>query len=243
MAAVMGSVPPGAERFATTHWSNIRAAAGDDSTAALQALGDLCRIYWYPLYAFARRGGSQPHDAQDLVQGFFTRLLEKGDLGAADPAKGRFRSYLLGCFRHYCSNVRDYDKAARRGGGRAPLSLESGGAEARYGREASSEPSVERAFDRAWALTLLERVLVRLKHECEVAGKLALFERLRPGLAGGGESTEAPTLGMTEGAIKVAAHRMRLRYRELLREEVARTVADPGELDLELQELIAALRP
>jgi RNA polymerase sigma-70 factor (ECF subfamily) len=237
--------PPSAARFPTTHWSRVARAGVPDDPEARAALEGLCRDYWYPLYAFARRRGLGPDDAADLVQGFFADLIARRDLAAADPARGRFRSFLLAACSHYLSNRREHDRAAKRGGGRAPVPIDRLEAESRYGREPTHELTPERLFARRWALDLLERALGRLEAEAAGARQAALFGRLRPALTGDGGcepyAVVAEELGITEGAVKMAALRLRRRYGELLRAEIAQTVADPADVDDELRDLFAAL--
>jgi RNA polymerase sigma-70 factor (ECF subfamily) len=243
------------DSFLTTRWSLVAAAGRQQPGAAppagaRAALESLCRAYWPPLYAFARRTGERPDEAADLVQDFFARLLEKGDLAAADPQRGRFRAWLLTAFRHHASNVRDRERAAKRGGGRRPLSLDAprfdaGEAETRYGEQLADPRTPEAEYERQWALLVLERALERLSSELRRAGKDRELDALRPFLTAGDEglpyATVAQSLGRSEGAIKVAVHRLRRRYGELLREEVAGTLADPREVADELASLIAAL--
>jgi RNA polymerase sigma-70 factor (ECF subfamily) len=208
-------------------------------------LEDLCRDYWFPLYAFVRARGHSSHEAEDLVQGFLADLLERGDLARLDPAKGRFRSFLRAACDHYLANRRDHDRAAKRGGGVAIVSLDRCDAEGRYAREPAHELTPDRLFERQWALTLLGRVLERLEAEAVQAGKGDLFERLRPALQGDSLAPSARAigdeLGMSEGAVRTAGHRLRARYRELLREEVGRTTEDPAAVDEEIGALLAAL--
>ncbi|MFI5454217.1 MAG: RNA polymerase sigma factor [Isosphaerales bacterium] len=234
-----------AARFPTTHWSRVGAAGNPADPAARGALEALCRDYWFPLYAFARRRGHSPHEAEDIVQGFLADLLERGDLASLDRSKGRFRSFLRAACEHYVANRRDHERAARRGGGATIVSIDRIDAEGRYGRELAHELTAERLFERQWALMLLERVLRRLEAEAAQAGKAKLFARLRPALQGDGlapsHAAIGGELGMSEGAVRVAAHRLRARYRELLREEVGRTTGDPADVDQELADLLAAL--
>jgi len=236
--------------FLTTRWSVVASAgrtAGTPRTGAdaHDALAELCAAYWPPLYAFARRSGASPHDAADLVQGFFARLLEKGDLADISPARGRFRAWLVTAFRNFQANARDRERAQKRGGGRAPLPISADAAETLYAPEPADPRTPEREFERRWALTLLDRVLQRLGAEQARAGKQAEFTALRPWLtAGGGEggyAALADQLGRSEGALKVAVHRLRRRYGELLREEVAGTLDDPAEVEAELAALLEAL--
>jgi RNA polymerase sigma-70 factor (ECF subfamily) len=234
-------------RFVTTHWSLIAAARDGEAAQAQAALADLCRAYWYPLYAYIRRQGHSADEAQDLTQEFFARLLEKDFLATLDPEKGKFRSFLLTACKHFLVNERERAHAQKRGGGRASVSLDFGDAEARYGREPGHSLSADRLFERRWALDLLRGVLTRLREEHVARGKGALFDRLRAFLVGerqaGGYTRAAADLGLTEGAVKVAVHRLRQRYRELLREEIGRTVDDPADIDEEIRALFAALAP
>jgi RNA polymerase sigma-70 factor (ECF subfamily) len=231
--------------FATTRWSLVLAARGRPSPEARAALADLCHVYWYPLYAFVRRQGHTPDEAQDLTQEFFVRLLDRDFFAPVDRAKGRFRSFLLAACKHFLANEHDRARAQKRGGGRAVLSLDFGDAEGRYRLEPADALTPERAFERQWALTLLDQVLARLKAEFIEAGKGPLFERLKGFLAGdrsvGPYERVAAELDMTEGALKVAVHRLRRRYRELLQEEIGRTVSDPNEARDEIADLFAAL--
>lgn len=234
-----------ASRFPTTCWSRIVAAGDPADPAARSALEGLCRDYWFPLYAFVRRRGHPPDAAEDLVQGFLADLLERGDLAGLDRSEGRFRSFLRASCAHYLANCRDHDRAQKRGGGWAIVPLDRLGAEGRYGREPSHGLTPERLFERQWALTLLERVLARLEVEAAAAGKVDLFARLRPALQGDelapSSQDVAAELGMSAGAVRIAAHRLRARYRALLREEVARTTDDPAAVDREIADLLAAL--
>jgi RNA polymerase sigma-70 factor (ECF subfamily) len=236
---------PRTGRFAATRWSVVLAAGRDESPRAAEALEQLCRVYWYPLYAFVRRQGHGPEDAQDLTQAFFTRLIAKRDLAAVDRAKGRFRSFLLAAMRHFLANEWDRARAAKRGGGVHVTSFDAISAEARYAREPVDPETPERIFERRWALAMLDEVLGRLRDEYESRGQGEQFEALKGMLGGGGgEEGHAATglrLGMSEGAVKVAAHRLRRRYRDLLRREIATTVASPDDVDDELRHLFAVL--
>jgi RNA polymerase sigma-70 factor (ECF subfamily) len=231
-------------RFLTTHWSLVIAAQDRHSPQAQEALGSLCRTYWYPLYAFIRRQGHDADEAQDLTQEFFARLLEKDFLAAVDRAKGRFRSWLLAACKHFLANERDRARAQKRGGDRVLLSIDLAAAEPRYGGEPAHDETAERLFERRWALALLEQVLARLRDDYAAAGKGLLFERLKFALTGDrGAVAYRPLgveLGLSEGAVKVAIYRLRQRYRELLREEIARTVHDPGHVEEEIQDLFTA---
>jgi RNA polymerase sigma-70 factor (ECF subfamily) len=239
------SEPPLAAAFPTTCWSRIARAGDPADPEARAALEGLCRDYWYPLYALVRRQGLGADDAGDVVQGFLTDLIERGALGRVHRDRGRFRAFLRSACSHYLANRRNHDCAAKRGGGRRPVSIDRLDAEGRYGREPAHELTAERLFERRWALTLLENVLAGLAAEAACTGKADLFERLRPMLEGDARTESYREVGaalvMTEGAVKVAAHRLRARYQTRLREEVARTVADPADVDAELADLIAAL--
>lgn len=233
------------QSFATTHWSQVLAARDRSSPQSQEALAGLCAAYWYPLYVYVRRHGHHAAQAQDLTQEFFTRLLEKDYLRVVDRAKGRFRSFLLAALQHFLSNEYDRGRAKKRGGGRRLLSLDFDDAEHRYHHEPGHDLTAERLFERRWALTLLDQVLDRLRSELRAEGKLDLFEALKGFLAGGSEDAShaaaAKKLGMTPNAVKVASHRLRKRYRQLLREEIERTVHDPGQVDAEIRDLFAAL--
>lgn len=232
------------DHFATTHWSVVLAAGAGASPEADRALEELCATYWPPLYAYARRLGHDPDGAADLVQSLFASLLERGDLAKVDPAKGRFRAFLAACLRHHAANERARDGAARRGGGRSLLSLDRGDAERRHAIDPGHDVTPERLFERQWALALLAEVLGRLRAEYAARGQERVFDALKTHLAGEGDGTyaEAGTaLGMSEGAVKVSVHRLRARYAEALRAAVARTLADPAEIDGELRALFDAL--
>jgi DNA-directed RNA polymerase specialized sigma24 family protein len=229
-------------RFPTTRWSRVIQAGDPADPGGRAALEDLCRDYWFPLYAFVRRRGATPPEAEDHVQGFLADLLERGDLATVRRSKGRFRTFLRAACDHYLSNRRDHDKAAKRGGNVVIVSVDRLDAESRYTREPSHELTAERLFERQWALTLLGRVLERLEAE---AGKTALFARLRPALQGedlaASYAAIGAELGMSDGAVRVAAHRLRARYRELLREEVGRTTDERESVSDEIAQLMAAL--
>jgi RNA polymerase sigma-70 factor (ECF subfamily) len=234
-------------RFATTHWSVVVAAgapiADTESHAALEAL---CRAYWFPLYAYVRRRGHAPHDAQDLTQEFFARLLAGNWVADADQSKGRFRTFLLTALDRFLANAWDRAQAQKRGGGQQIVSLQLDDAEERLRCDpVDSAAAPERAFERRWALTLLETVVQKLAEEHRADGKAALFAALKPCLVG--DRTAQPyaelavALGLTEGAIKVSVHRLRQRYREMLRDEIAQTVANPGDVDAEMRHLFRVL--
>ena len=210
------------------------------------ALGQLCRIYWYPLYWFARRRGQTPHDAEDLTQGFFAELLERGAIARADATRGRFRTFLLTSFQNFQSNERARAGSLKRGGGREIVPLDTmQGAESRFQGEPATGLSPEKLFDQKWAHSLLDAVLELLRREYTAAGKQAWFDELKVVLWGGrGEVSYAEIarrVGSTEGAIKVAVHRLRQRFRECLRAEVAQTVLNPGEVEDEMRHLLAAV--
>ena len=219
--------------------------AGTDSPQAHQALETLCRNYWYPLYAYVLRQGHNAHDAQDLTQAFFARLLEKNYLADVQREKGRFRSFLLASLKHFLANEWDREQALKRGGGRRLIALDEDSAESRYKLEPKDDLSADKIYERRWALTLLDQVLAKLRGEFETDGKLEQFETLKQYLSAGRTSVSyaqaADKLGMNEGAIKVAVHRLRKRYRELLRAEIAQTVATASEVEAEIRYLFAAL--
>ena len=233
-------------RFATTRWSIVAAAGAGASPDARAALTTLCETYWYPVYAFMRRRGCGAEDAGDLTQEFFAILIEKEYLQTADSDRGRFRSFLLTAVKRFLSKQRERDGALKRGGGQKPISLNFEAGEARYQLEPAHEWTPERIFERRWALTLLDRVVERLGAEYAARGKEALFERLKACLT---DPADAPLyaqiadeLELSEGAVKVAAHRMRSRYREILKAEVAETLADPANTGDELRHLLQAIR-
>lgn len=231
--------------FATTRWSLVAAAADPADPTTRDALAALCAAYWYPVYGYVRRRGHDHHAAQDLTQAFFARLLEKNDLAAADQTRGRFRAFLLAACRHFLLNQHDRESAKKRGGGRHRLALDFADADGRFGREpAAPDDSPERAFDRQWALGLLDRAVTELRREYVESGRAKLFDALKDVLLGGvevGYAELATQLGMTEGAVKVAVHRLRQRYRDRLRAAIADTVADPAQVDDEVRDLFAAL--
>jgi RNA polymerase sigma-70 factor (ECF subfamily) len=238
--------PPGPREFATTHWSLVLAATADEAsqTRARAALEELCRAYWYPLYAFVRYRGHSSDDAQDLTQAFFTRIIETGGFASANPERGRFRSYLLGAMKHFLANEWHRARAQKRGGGVTILELDAFGPESRHALEPARTPDLDAGFDRDWALQSVARAMEQLQAESVATGKGALFEALKGSLTGDepARSETAARLGMTAGAVKVAVHRLRRRYRELLRAEVAETVSDPSDVDDEMRHLVAALR-
>jgi RNA polymerase sigma-70 factor (ECF subfamily) len=231
--------------FATTQWSLVLSAGERQDASAEAALATLCERYWYPLYAFVRRRGYDAHHAQDLTQAFFVRLLEKNILAAASPERGRFRTFLLTALKHFLANEWDFDHAQKRGGDRHQLALDYAAGESRWSFEPVDLLTPERAFERQWALTLLDTVIARLQDELAQAGKGRQFELLKGTLLGeraaGAYTTAAAELDLSEDTVRQAAHRLRKRFRELLRAEVAQTVAAPGEVDEEIQSLFAAL--
>ena len=231
--------------FATTHWSVVLAAARQESPQSADALAALCKTYWYPLYAFVRRQGRSAEEAEDLTQEFFARVMEKQYLQSVGPEKGRFRTFLLVCLKRFLANEWDRARALKRGGGKQPLPIDFGGADERYSLEPAHALTAERLYARRWALTVLQQALARLAAEMTGAGKQRLFDALRVYLAA--ESTAPPhaevaaALGMSEGAVKVAVHRLRERYRAVLRDEIAGTLDDPAAVDEEIRDLFAAL--
>ena len=230
--------------FVTTHWSVVLGARQPDTHQAQEALATLCQTYWPPLYVYARRRGYHAPDAEDLTQAFFAQLIEKKSVRAADRQKGRFRSFLLTAFKHFLGHEWEKARAEKRGGRVRILPLPDGTAETHYAPEPASHDTPDRAFDRQWAMALLEVVLGRLRLEYVERGREPLFLGLRETLEAGAETRYAElaaALGMSAGAVKVAAHRLRRRYRELLREEIAQTVASPEQVEEELHELFAAL--
>jgi RNA polymerase sigma-70 factor (ECF subfamily) len=216
------------------------------SPVADQALEKLCRVYWWPLYGFVRRNGYTPEEAQDLTQAFFARLLERRDLETVSPQKGRLRSYLLASVKNFLSKARDRELTIKRGEGRPLISLDDLLARERADQEPAHKLSADRIYERRWALTLLEQVLVRLGAEYKTAGKLPLFDRLKELLAGEpGQPSQAKIaadMQMTENAVKQAFHRMRHRYRQLLQEEIAHTIAAQDDIEDELRHFIGVLQ-
>jgi RNA polymerase sigma factor (sigma-70 family) len=237
------SASPGV--FLTTHWSVVLSAGRTDSPEAAAALEKLCRAYWYPLYVYVRRRGYGESDAQDLTQEFFARLLEKEYLRLADPNRGKFRSFLLKSLQHFLVNEWEKARTQKRGGGQFLIPLDVHTAETRYAVEPTQELALDEVFEKRWAATLIEAVLARLREDYAASGRLRVFEALK-GLMWGDQLALSyhdvgAQLGLTEGAVKVAVHRLRGRYRELLRAEVANTVATPNEVDGELRHLMAVL--
>ncbi|MSU61826.1 MAG: sigma-70 family RNA polymerase sigma factor [Pedosphaera sp.] len=232
--------------FATTQWSVILRAGGEDSPLQHDAIAQLCRAYWYPLYAYVRRQGASPEDAQDLTQGFFARLIERKVVSEADADKGKFRWFILGTLKHYLANQHDLKAAAKRGGNCIHVSLDDLNVESRYQIEPVTTLSPDKLFDRSWAVTLLERVREQLREHYTQAGKLDRFERLESFIPGGqtrGSYEEvARDLGVSEGALRVELHRLKATYRQFLRSEIAHTVSNPVEIDEELRYLIEVMQ-
>ncbi len=230
--------------FAATRWSVVLAARAHSGSQARGAMEELAQAYWFPLYAFVRRQGETPAAAEDLVQEFFARLIEKKYLAGVDRSKGRFRSFLLAAMKHFMSNQRAQAHALKRGGGKI-IALDSLSAEARYAVEPSDGMTPERLFDRRWALAVLDHVLQRLANEYASAGKAAIYQALEPCLTMGKGAADysqtAHSLDMSESAVRVAAHRLRRRYRDLLRHEIAQTVDSASEVPDEISYLLSCL--
>jgi len=237
---------PGSSRFPTTRWSLVVAAGDPQRKDSRSALVSLCENYWYPLYAYLRRRGHAPDEAQDLTQEFFMRVLGGRYLDKADPEKGRFRSFILTSLKFFAADEQDRQRAQKRGGG-AVVSFEFSSGESgeeRYQREPGHDETPDRIFERRWALSMLERVMERLRDEFVQHGRPENFERMKVFLLGPSEAPYAAVAGemnTSEGALKVAIHRLRKRYRELFRQEIADTVADPAEVESELRYLAAVL--
>lgn len=238
--------PNGENRqFATTHWSIVLAAGDPTDRDSQQALAELCGAYWYPLYAYVRRRVGDPHEAQDLTQAFFAHLLEKGGIGRADPERGRFRSFLLTALKNFLANEREKAGAAKRGGrvSRVPLDFATG--ESRYRIEPVDNLTPEMLYERRWILTLLDHVLETLRRELAAAGRAEQFEQLKHALTGEATAEQyeraAKALGVSAPAARQAAYRLRRRYRELFRAEVAKTVADEADVEQEISRLLEAL--
>lgn len=241
-----GSFPTAHGVFVTTRWSRVVKAGDLEQADAGEALAELCRDYWRPLYCFARGKGRTPEDAQDLTQGFLANLLEKNGFAAADRTRGRFRTFLLGAFCHFMANQHRDQARQKRGGGAPPISLHDPEVELLYAQQARDEETPERIFERSWALALLERVMDRLRGEYDKAGRGALFSALQPQLTGGGRpgyAKMAAETGLSESALTVALHRMRKRYGLLLRQEITDLVESEGEVEDELRHLMAVLAP
>jgi len=237
--------PQADSSFTTTHWSVVIGASERGSPAAEEALSRLCECYWYPLYAYVRRQGHIPEEAQDLTQEFFRRLLAGNFLRTVDPRKGKFRSYLLAAMEHFLAKQWRDARRLKRGGGQRLQSLDEQHAEVRYLAEPSREMTAERVFERRWALTVIETAFHRLREEFVTANKQRLFETLQPFLTGEHATKTygdiAVELDMTPGAVKVAVHRLRTRYGVLIRDEIAQTVSSAAEVDEELRYLMEVL--
>jgi RNA polymerase sigma-70 factor (ECF subfamily) len=240
------SASRGDHQFAATRWSIVLAARDPSAPDSRRALESLCEAYWYPLYAFVRRRGHSADEAQDRVQDFFAYLLEKNAIRAADRQRGRFRTFLLTACQRFLIKYSERERARKRGGGRHILSLDVSSGARRYSQEPFHELTPEMLFERRWALALLGAILIRLKQEYTRKGKASLFQAMRVFLTGEGAAPSyrdaAAKLGLREGALKVAVHRLRRRYRDLLREEISHTVGNPEEIDDELEHLLSALR-
>lgn len=230
--------------FATTHWTVVLAAGQRHTPQSDGALEELCRTYWFPLYAYVRRRGHTKEDAEDLVQAFFARFLEKNYLAGVNAERGRFRAFLLASLKHFLINEWKKSQRLKRGGGEKLLSLDWETADTKFQVTTTNEPSPDRAFDREWALALLAKVIERLQQECAADGKAQLFAQLKLFLTTGqGESAQAEvakSLGMEEGAVRVAIHRLRQRYRQLLRDEIANTLSDVTMVNEEMRALFGA---
>jgi DNA-directed RNA polymerase specialized sigma24 family protein len=233
------------EEFPSTIWMRIEQAKEPTAPQSREALAELCEAYWHPVYAFIRRKGNDPDRAADLTQGFFTVLIETGALASVTPEKGRFRSFLMSACTHFLCNQRVHEHALKRGGGRFLVSIDQLKAEDRLRHEPFHETTPEKTFIRQWALTLLDRVMATLQAEAALKGKTQVFEEVRPVILG---REAVPTyaqistkLGLSETSLKVSVHRYRTRYRELLRNEIARTVDDPADIEQEITTLIQAL--
>lgn len=233
--------PRASEAFATTHWSVVLSARGEAHPEAHEALARLCQIYWAPLYAFLRRRGSTAHDAEDLVQSFFERFVAQDFLSQVQQEKGRFRSFLLAALRHHTANQHRHQQTQRRGGAWVPASLEEPGVLERCDAALATGLEPERIFDRVWAETVMAQAAAQVRHEYDAAGKQALYEGLRPWLAAepkpGDYAAAAPGLGMSEGALAVAVHRLRQRFRQAVRAQVAHTVQAPQDIEEEMRYL------
>jgi DNA-directed RNA polymerase specialized sigma24 family protein len=247
MSSRSSAPPPSDAWFVTTHWSVVLSAREPDSPHSAAALETLCRSYWYPLYAWLRRQGRPPHDAQDLTQGFFARLLQKDYLQAVAREKGRFRTFLLVAFKRFLANEWDREHAQKRGGFAPVVPIDQEFAESRFAAEPSHNVPPDVLFDRHWARTLLERAMTQLQEEYVASGRAKLFEYLQSCLAR--EESALPyaaiaaRLNLTEPAVKMAVHRLRARYRDILRAEIAHTVSSPEEIEEEIRHLFASFGP
>jgi RNA polymerase sigma factor (sigma-70 family) len=239
------STPSDAGRFATTHWSVIMAASDSASAQHEPALSTLCQTYWFPLYAYLRRRGYDSHQAEDYTQGFFAGILERKGLRQADPKYGKFRSFLLASLKNFLADEWDRARAQKRGGEKKVISLDFDAAASRYNQVPVYGLSPEKLFERSWALTVLTRAMERLKAESVASNKQQLFNCLKIYLTAEKDAVSykdiAEKLNMTEGAVKVAVHRLRRRYRELVRDEIAQTVTTEAQVDEEIRDLFDAL--
>jgi RNA polymerase sigma factor (sigma-70 family) len=231
--------------FATTRWTLVVAAGREAAPGSREALSELCELYWPPLYSYARRQGNSVEQAQDLTQAFFARFLEKHDVQAADPRRGKFRSFLLTSFKHFLANEYDRERAKKRGGSQVLIALDVETAEARYAAEQPGTLTPEALFERQWALGLVDRAMAALSADLIASGKAATYNELKGLLIGekeeGGYAKIAQALGSTEGAVKVTVHRLRRKFRARLRAEIMATVSDDAEIEEELRYLIAVL--
>lgn len=238
--------PQGSDLFANTRWTVVLSAGRKSSADSDRALADLCRAYWYPLYAYVRRQGVSREDAEDLTQAFFAKFLQRNYLAELAAERGKFRAFLLACLKHFLANEWDKARRQKRGGLAEHLSLDWELADRRYEIAGPAEAEPDQLYDRAWAIALLERVVARLREECAASGKSEFFERAKAFIAGpedtGGQDTAAAAIGMEPGAFRVALHRMRKHYREMLISEIEQTLADPAMAKEELKALQAALR-
>ncbi len=238
--------PQAGDYFVSTRWTVVLSAGHKSSPGSDQALAELCQLYWYPLYAYVRRHGRSREDAEDLVQAFFEKFLQKNYLEDVSCERGKFRAFLLACLKHFLANESDKATRQKRGGGAQHLSLDWQRAEERYQQEPADNATPDRLYDREWAQALLARVLARLKQEYVMAGKGALFEHAKSSLLGKGEAMPhvdaAAGLNLDAGALRVAVHRLRGRYRDMLKEEIAQTLSDPAAVQEELRSLQQALR-
>ncbi len=230
--------------FATTRWTVVLTAGRGRTPQADLALEELCRTYWYPLYAYIRRQGHTREDAEDLTQAFFVRFLARNYLEGLRSEKGKFRAFLLAALKHFLANEWDHANRQKRGGGVTPLSLDWQSADTRYQIDPADNLSPDKLYDRAWAVTLLERVIRRLRDESAADGRSPLFEQLKPFLMVGKRAIPyaqaAAALDLAEGAVRVAVHRLRRRYRELLLKEIGQTLSDPAQVEEELRALFSA---
>jgi RNA polymerase sigma-70 factor (ECF subfamily) len=236
---------PRGDIFVTTRWTVVLSAGRKSSPQSDRALGELCQTYWYPLYAYVRRKGKTKEDAEDLVQAFFEKFLEKNYLEGLSAERGKFRAFLLASLKHFLANEWDKSQRQKRGGGATHLSLDWQSADHRFHLDPPDPSSPDKTFDREWALALLERVITRLRDECIADGKMKLFDQAKGFLMVGEMAIPyaqaAQALNLDEGAMRVAVHRLRARYRALLRDEIAQTLDDPAQVAEELRSLQAAL--